>query len=248
MKFSVLVIEDESLIAKNIAKKIEELNPSFLVAAIASNGLEGLKLAEEYLPNVIFTDIRMPVMDGLELVKQIHERYPFILSVIISGYSDFEYAKEALRYEVSNYLLKPVNYEELRKTLSVLETKLLSAKDRFQQDTLLHSPNRAKEIVELVKEYIHKNYQNQIDFTSLATEFGFSVPYLSKIFLKHSGITSSKYLRNHRLSISKQLLRNPELSIADISQLTGYLDPFHFSKTFKHVYGISPSEYRSELS
>ncbi|WP_313076025.1 response regulator transcription factor [Lacrimispora sp.] len=247
MRYSVLVVEDESLIAKNIAKKIEQLNPSFEVVGIASNGLEGFKFAEEYLPNVIVTDIRMPEMDGLSLAKQVHEKYPFILFVIISGYNDFGYAKEAMRYEVSNYLLKPVNYDELAITLSALETKLLASRDQFDAATLLHSPNRAKEIVELVKEYIHKNYQNQIDFTSLASEFGFSMSYLSKIFLKYSGITQSKYLRNHRLSISKQLLRNPELSIADISQLTGYLDPFHFSKTFKHVYGISPSEYRSEL-
>jgi YesN/AraC family two-component response regulator len=247
MRYSVLVVEDESLIAKNIGKKIEQLNPSFEVVGIASNGLEGLKFTEEYLPNVILTDIRMPEMDGLSLAKQVHEKYPFILFVIISGYNDFSYAKEAMQYEVSNYLLKPVNYDELAITLSALETKLLASKDQFDAATLLHSPNRAKEIVELVKEYIHKNYQNQIDFTSLASEFGFSVPYLSKIFLKYSGITQSKYLRNHRLSISKQLLRNPQLSIADISQLTGYLDPFHFSKTFKHVYGISPSEYRSEL-
>jgi two-component system response regulator YesN len=247
MKYSVLVVEDESLIANNIAKKIQQLNPSFEVVGIASNGLEGLKFTEDYLPNVIFTDIRMPEMDGLQLAKQVHEKYPFILFVIISGYNDFEYAKEAMRYEVSNYLLKPVNYDELAKTLSALETKLLSSRDQFDAATLLHSPNRAKEIVELVKEYIHKNYQNQIDFTSLASEFGFSVPYLSKIFLKYSGITPSKYLRNHRLSISKQLLRNPELSIADISQLTGYLDPFHFSKSFKHVYGISPSECRSDI-
>jgi two-component system response regulator YesN len=247
MKYSVLVVEDEALIANNIAKKIQQLNPSFEVVGITSNGLEGLKFTEDYLPNVIFTDIRMPEMDGLQLAKQVHEKYPFILFVIISGYNDFEYAKEAMRYEVSNYLLKPVNYDELAKTLSALETKLLSSRDQFDAATLLHSPNRAKEIVELVKEYIHKNYQNQIDFTSLASEFGFSVPYLSKIFLKYSGITPSKYLRNHRLSISKQLLRNPELSIADISQLTGYLDPFHFSKSFKHVYGISPSECRSDI-
>lgn len=246
MKYSVLVVEDEFLIAKNIARRIEQLNPAFEIAAIAPNGLEGLKLAEEHLPNVIFTDIRMPEVDGLELVKNVHEKYPFIYCVIISGYTDFEYAKEALRYGVNDYLLKPVNYDELSETLSSLETKLLVSRDSFDSCTLHHSSNRTKEIVELIKEYIRKNYQTQIDFTNLASEFGFSVPYLSKIFLKHAGITPSKYLRNYRLNIARQLLRNPELSVADVSQLTGYFDPFHFSKTFKQVYGISPSEYRNE--
>lgn len=246
MKYSVLIVEDEALIARNIARRIEQLNPAFEVTAIAANGLKGLNMVKEHLPNVIFTDIRMPEMDGLELVRNIHEKYPFILCVIISGYTDFEYAKEALQYDVSNYLLKPVNYDELEKTLAALEKKLLATQDRFDSATLLHSSNRAKEIVELIKEYIHKNYQTQIDFTTLSSEFGFSVPYLSKIFFKYTDITPSKYLRNYRLNIARQLLRNPELSIADISQLTGYLDQFHFSKTFKHVYGISPSEYRNE--
>ena len=162
---------------------------------------------------------------------------------------NFRFISDAPRLslkEFNNIILKPVNYDELEKTLATLETKLLAALDRFDSVTLLHSSNRAKEIVELIKEYIHKNYQTQIDFTTLASEFGFSVPYLSKIFFKYTEITPSKYLRNYRLNIARQLLRNPDLSIADISQLTGYLDPFHFSKTFKHVYGISPSEYRNE--
>ena len=113
--YRVFVVEDEKLIAKNIAKNIESENPSFKVTGIFSNGEDALEAIAKQPPEVVFTDISMPVMSGLELASKIHESFSHVKTVIITGYADFEYVKEALHYDVEDYLLKPVNTEELGK-------------------------------------------------------------------------------------------------------------------------------------
>lgn len=124
MRYSILVVDDESLIARNIAKSIEQVNSSFQVVAMCANGVEAIDYIKNNDVNVVFTDIRMPEMDGLELAEYISGHYPYIECIIVSGYNDFEYAKSAISYNVKNYLLKPVNKEELRKCLSDIERHL----------------------------------------------------------------------------------------------------------------------------
>lgn len=244
-KFSVLVVEDEKLIARNISRSIQRVNSSFEVVAIASNGEEALAITDELLPNVVFTDICMPVMDGLELAKRIHEKYDFIICVILSGHNDFTYAKEAIQHQVMEYLLKPINDDELAEALKKIEKLLLTSQENFEieNNSSFQKPER---IAELVEEYIHKHYMDLLELGEIAEKFGFSVSYLTKIFTKLTGKTPSKYIRDYRVSIAKQLLRNPSLSISAVGKKVGYPDQFHFSKIFKQATRYSPSEYRSQ--
>lgn len=112
-----IVVEDEEKIGRYIGNKIESLDASVSVAGLAANGAEALALIEKCRPQIVFTDISMPVMDGLELAKAIRYHYPGIAVVIISGYSEFSYAQQAIQYGVFNYILKPIEEEELADTL-----------------------------------------------------------------------------------------------------------------------------------
>lgn len=116
-KIRTIVIEDEEKILNNICGKIKELDESFEIVAKAQNGSEALEKIEEFRPQVVFTDICMPVMGGMEMIKRIRQLIPSTVIVIISGYSDFSYAQEAIRYSVFNYLLKPLEKDELLETL-----------------------------------------------------------------------------------------------------------------------------------
>lgn len=135
-----VIVEDERKIAENIKNKIETLDAEFKVTALAENGQMALESIEINMPQVVFTDISMPVMNGLELARRIQERFPNVVVVIISGYSDFEYAQSAIRHGVFNYLLKPIEDEMLRETLADIK-KQLSVHHLKQSRQVLYSEN-----------------------------------------------------------------------------------------------------------
>lgn len=117
IKIRTIIVEDEEKILNNICSRIESLDDTFEIVAKARNGKEALEKIDLFRPQVVFTDISMPVMGGMELIRRIRQIHPSTVIVIISGYSDFSYAQEAIRYSVFNYLLKPVEDEVLADTL-----------------------------------------------------------------------------------------------------------------------------------
>jgi len=195
------------------------------------------------MPDVVFSDIKMPEMDGIELIARLQEMNPSILCVIVSGYSDFEYTRAAIRNNAVDYLLKPVNAEELAALLTRLEAVLLA-----REKTVV--PNReisAEQIVQKIMIYLRENYSEQIDFASVAEAHAISAPYLSRLFHEYAGISPSQYLTGYRMEQAKKLLRDSRLSIGEIAARVGYPDPFHFSKVFKNKVGVSPSQFRQPV-
>lgn len=245
--FPVVIVEDENLIAKNIAKHIEAENSKFKVVGIYSNGEDALNAIKEQPPAVVFTDISMPVMSGLELAAEINRTMSHIKCVIITGYADFEFAKQAMHYEVKDYLLKPLDTEELHLVLKNLELSLTEISDKMHSENSNESTISPEEIVTLVKDYVKKHYSEEIDLNSIARILGFSSSYLTKVFNKVENTTPSKVIRSYRMGIAKQLLNDDSLTIQQIASHVGYSDPFHFSKSFKQTVGISPTQYKQEL-
>lgn len=241
-RFKVIVADDERLIAKIIAKNIERINNNFQVIYIAHDGLGAYEQTAKLLPDIVFSDIKMPEMDGIELIKRIHTEFPFIKTVIVSGFDDFEFARSALRNRAVDYLLKPINPEQLRKTLQHLETELLASKQIL---TPRHEKDPA-EIVEGILSYLHRNFAAPDDFSRIAEQYGFSAAYLSKIFKEYTGTTPQKYLSDYRMKVAKKLLLDTSLSVKQVAERVGYLDQFHFSKNFKSYTGLSPLQFRDQ--
>jgi two-component system response regulator YesN len=249
LMIKVVVAEDEELILNDIAKKIQQANPIFTVVGVAQNGKQALELVETFSPDLLLTDIRMPVLDGLELLKNVSLNYPYIKTIIVSGYSEFEYAKHAIKYGVNDYLLKPLELEELRKALTKVKISLEAETYFLSQKIIKNAPgeNSPEEIAAMVIQFIKENYTHNINLNSLAEQFNFNASYLSKLFKKYYDEAPVKYLVNLRINEAKHLLRNrPELDIKAVGELVGYSDPFYFSRIFKHITGKSPSEYREQ--
>lgn len=112
-KYSVLLVDDEQLVFQVMMKKVDWDALGFTVCGYAANGIEALEIAEEHVPDVVLTDVKMPYMDGLTLSKRLKAMYPDIKIIILSGFDEFEYAKEAIRIEAEEYLLKPIDAAEL---------------------------------------------------------------------------------------------------------------------------------------
>ncbi|WP_394926292.1 helix-turn-helix domain-containing protein [uncultured Robinsoniella sp.] len=132
----IIVAEDESLILKNIIKKIENISPDFQVVGSAYNGLDALQLLESTKAQILFTDIKMPMMDGLELIRRIREKNTALQIAIISGYDDFEYARSALRYDVADYLLKPVKEANLESILRKMQDTIKQKEKSIERSIL----------------------------------------------------------------------------------------------------------------
>ena len=133
----VIVVEDEQRIRAHITETLQRACPEVRLVAEAGNGADALKLAADLMPDVILTDIKMPVMDGLELARQLHMRYPKIIVVIISGFSEFELAQQAMRFGVFNYLLKPLEPDKLKDTFQDIQEEWLSSHSRRKRSFLL---------------------------------------------------------------------------------------------------------------
>ena len=122
--YSVLMVDDEEDVIRAIVRKIDWESLGFRVMGYAHNGIEALDLAEQETPDVVMTDIKMPYMDGMELAKHVRDMYPSARILFFSGFDEFEYAKEAIRLEAEEYILKPVDADELRRIFMRLRLTL----------------------------------------------------------------------------------------------------------------------------
>ena len=120
----IAVIEDEKPIREGLVHILNKISPEYQVVGSAENGAEGLILLEEEMPDLIMLDIQMPDMDGLQMLKEARARGIYTKVIILTAYSDFSYAKKAIELGIENYLLKPVNLTELKKTLEKIKEEL----------------------------------------------------------------------------------------------------------------------------
>lgn len=136
--YQVMVVDDEPMAASLIVNIIKRKYSDFEIMGTAYDGEEALELMEEKgEPDVLITDIQMPVMNGLKLVEETKKRYPEVISVIVSGYQEFEYAKQAIAFGVCDYILKPIVPSEFSKLITRIGEKLRQ-KYYKERNTLMH--------------------------------------------------------------------------------------------------------------
>lgn len=248
-RFTVVVVEDEELILNNIVKKIGETGLGFVVTGVAADGKTAIEVIEKTLPDIVVTDVRMPVMDGLQLLKAVSVQFPYMKKIVISGHDDFKYAQQAIKYDVSDYLLKPLKAKDLASSLTRIKI-LLENERKLSRDVKLGMANQhvctAEEIVKTVELYIRENFTSEINFEKIAQGYNFNSSYLSRIFTKYFGENPSKYMISLRINKAKHLLLSEtDLSIKEVGEMVGYPDQFYFSRVFKNFTGMSPAGYKA---
>ncbi len=246
VKYKILIAEDEELQLNSLVKKVEAFGEEFEVIATAQTGSQALKLVGLHHPDIVITDIRMPVMSGIELIEKVKVQFPETEFVIISGFSEFEYARSAIRLDVSDYLLKPVEPVELEKVLHNLKNKL---EDNLSKETLfLSEDGKCKSSEQVAQElivYLQNHYNEEINLNAIAVQMHYSAGYLTKIFNQFYDCSPNRYIINLRMQKAKQFLaHNPELSVRQIGEMVGYPEQGYFSRIFKKYTGKSPLEYR----
>lgn len=244
--YEVFLADDEIWVQIGLKKLIEKSEQPFRVIGEASNGVTTLEAVEEKKPDVLFTDIRMPGLGGIELLKKIREKNLDIKVVIISGYAEFEYAQKAVQMSAFDYLLKPVQQEKLDDVLRRLQNVFRKERgelEEIQEELEPVNPTVIKKIIGEIQEH----YTENITLSDIAEQYGFSVGYVSALLKAELGLSFSEYLTQKRIQKSKELLADYSLSIDTVAEKSGYNDYFYFTKVFKKNVGISPSKYRKNL-
>lgn len=248
----VLIIDDEKPVATAISAMIDW--QSYRIQSppyIATDGKAGLEIMKRARPEIVFVDMRMPIMNGSGFLKKASVDYPHSKYIVISGYDDFNYAQAAIRNGAIDYILKPVAYNDLKraleKSIRLLDSNTIRSVSASAGSTETDNDDSVqlldpKDVICEIKEYIDKNHCSQIKIKMFSDKYFFSKEYLSKLFKKSYGIGIYEYVLKLRMKKAKELLEDNELQIQEISDRLGYSNNNYFSKAFKNYYGISPSE------
>lgn len=238
---NVYIADDEVWIILGLKKLLDKLNIGAYVIGTANNGLTAKEEIGHFKPDVVFADIRMPGLSGLELLQAIPEVSPESKVVIISGYAEFSYAQEAVQHHAYDYLLKPIKPEELSRVM----TAIINERDGVTDEERM--PVVSDRMIDNVLSEIREHYMEDISLTSLSAKYNISMGHLSKLIKEQLSVNFSDYIASLRIQRAKELLRDDSLSIQKISEIVGYNDYFYFTKVFKKVEGISPSKYRKSI-
>lgn len=269
--YKILVVDDEELICKSLKALIERINiPNIGDIVLANCGFEAEKLIHEIKPHIVITDIRMPDIDGITLIQNALKNNKHLQFIVISGHDEFQYAKEAMKLGVINYLLKPVVTDELKetleKTVEILRDKqnLKNSQEAVrygnsQRGLEVNSREGAlavgqhieinssdKTAIDVAIRYIKENYNKDINMAVVANMVSMSYCYFSKSFKEQTGMNFVDYLTRVRMEVAKKLLNNPLNKINEVAVKVGYDRPKNFTRAFRNSFGKTPKEYRIE--
>ena len=243
--YKVLIVDDEPVIVEGLRKIVDWEKYNCVVVGTAASGKEGLEMTEKYQPDILFTDIRMPGMDGLTMIAALRSEHRNMQIVILTGYRDFEYARTALNLGVFRYLVKPSKMKELDEAMESLTERLDKLGRSKEQEALEDTENANNFVVKQALSYIEQHYKEKLQLTDVAEKVYVSHWHLSKL-LNSTGKSFSDLLNEVRIENAKKLMEDSSLHIADISERVGFADTAHFSRVFKKYTGMSAGEYRNK--
>jgi len=257
--YKVVIVEDEEVIRKGLIYSVNwaELNCS--VVGEGRNGIEGIEAIKANNPDIVIADINMPVMDGLEMIIRTYEQYDYS-AIILSGYSNFNYAQEAIRYGVLGYLLKPLDKKELKEAILRAQKECevrrvfienIREKQEWRDINLFkdsYDKSTDDSIVKQMLEFIYRNYQKKIVFQDIVDELNYSETFLNKRFKEAVGTTYIEYLNRYRIQKALEMLKEGKHTVQNIAWKCGIGEYKYFNTVFKKYIGCSPKEYLKKIS
>ena len=240
--YKLVIVDDEEKIVEGIAQLFPWEQIGFEVVAWFQKGKEVLQYVKSHPVDLVMSDIEMPDINGLELSKEL-KRVSNVKIVLFSSYQNYEYFRSAIQYQVCDYLLKPIRYNELLECMEKVKKELHNSKaDKLPLDLKDHS--YYGKVIQKVQTYI-EDHVKDATLDGAAEVVNLSPTYLSKIFKEKSGIGFSEYLLKVRMEKACEMLQDIQYKSYDIAYYVGYDNPKNFSRAFKSYYHITPNEYRN---
>lgn len=233
-----VLIDDEPWTSLYLTQLVDWERQGFSVIGTFQKSFQALDFVKQSLPDVIFIDISMPGLSGIEFIRLMQEAGVLPHIIILSGFAEFEYAQEALRLGALDYCLKPISEDKLLGILSQLR-QLGKAVHKIEA-LQIHYKLKA------MLDYIDGHYGERLMIETLAERFEISPTYCSKLFSKELETTFTAYLLEARMKAAMDMLCHTTIAIKDIVERCGYSDYAHFHKVFKKYTGITAAQYRQQ--
>ncbi len=263
--YKIVIIENENIVRKGLILTIKWEDMNAMVVGEASHGIEGKKVILDVKPDIVITDIRMPGMDGLQMIQELKQKNVKTEFIIVSGYSEFEYAQRAIRLGVMDFLLKPIDEDELEKCMIRVQNRISKSKDQEKLISKISEMNESpymlfekyfqnynfalqEDNVTKLTHYIEENIHRELSISELSEYLQVSDGHLSRSFKKNTGYTVLEYITLVRMKKSIELLQDSNVRIAEVAYKLGFNDPKYFSHQFRKYIGVTPTEFRNRLN
>jgi two-component system response regulator YesN len=240
----LLILDDDVQIREGVEKSIDWKCIGIDEVKSAGDGVSGLKMAFSFRPDIILSDVRMPGINGLELLREIKEILPHSKVILISGYDDFEYLQKAVKYKADAYELKPVKVQHLINLVVEMQEKIMQEKIRRENAASSSETPRYTPKITKAVEYINAHFDKLISTAALSKMLDLTPNYFSAVFKRETGVSFNAYLNNVRLKSAAYLLEHTGLLVYEIAGQCGFHDYIYFSQVFKRAYHCSPRAYR----
>ena len=257
MLLKVVIVEDEEIIRKGLVFGFHWLDSGCIIAGTAKDGLEGIEVIRRERPDIVVTDIKMPRLSGLEMIQRLSGELEFT-SIVLTSYAEFQLAQQAIHLGVTDYLLKPVDEDELAETLQKINREFAYINkykeiEKISQDHMISvydewkifesARNSMDVYIQKTYEMIRLHYQEKISINEVAEALEVSAGYLSRKLKQTLNTTFTDLLNQYRVKKAIPLLQEGTLRIYEISDQLGFSEYKYFCSVFKKYTDVSPTEF-----
>jgi len=241
--WKVIAADDEGYIREALQKLIDWKKMNCVLEAVASDGQALIDQIREGHPDIVITDIQMPGQDGVEVCRFVYETCPGTQVILLTAYSEFEYARAAIKYNACDYVLKVSIMEELPRAVEKAAKEL----ERRRREATQNNQGERKASGTLylqMEQYIERNFQSKLSLEEIAEALHANGSYLSRLYKIKTGKNLFDAILDRRIEAAKDYLLHTDMKTYEISEAVGIEDSGYFSKMFKKKLGVSPKEFR----
>lgn len=248
---NVILIDDEEVAVNALRRRVDWKKHGFDKVFAANSTQQAQEIFQSHIIGVMISDIEMPGGSGLELFEWVKTYYPTVECVFVTCHPEFEYMRKAMQLGSADYILKPIDYEELDEVLSQLVERIRHHRrteaippEVMRKMADVWSEREKEDIVDTVESYIREHIHEDIYIADIAKRVCLNEQYLMRTFKKNTGISILEFITNERVWLAKELLVSTNYPINKIANSVGYGNYSYFTKLFKRNTGLTPQAYR----
>ncbi|WP_206105414.1 response regulator transcription factor [Paenibacillus thalictri] len=239
--YKLILVEDDYQIRAGLSTYFPWADIGYEMLGSFENG----KLALDYISanpvDIILSDIRMPVMNGLELADELEKLKLKVTVVFLSAYEDFKYAQQAINLGVKNYIVKSTKFDDLVTVFRKIKKELDERREESSEPVQAHADHYK---VRKMKAYIEENYKD-VTLQSTASEMNMNQNYVSRLFKEKTGVNFIDYVTEVKMKKAAAYILQTDIKLYQISEMVGYSNAKNFSRAFKNYFGVSPQQYKN---